>query len=158
MHLPHFQNILSAQSAPRKITLRGQVARYLKINMNVVFIEDNEGLRLLFEFKAKRLGWSVHTFDNGKTAYDWLLLHKDDVDILLIDLMVFGMTGWEILYYCPTIPSIVISARQREADIKRAFGFPQVIDYVTKPFKISLLIHVIEKAYAETRSSGLAQL
>ena len=110
---------------------------------NLVLVEDNEGLRMLLELKFKRLGWSCTAFENGMDAHTYL--EKNTPDLLIIDLMIPGASGFEVLYHFPHIPAIILSAKAREEDIERGLTFSNVVDYVTKPFKISSLIRIIEK-------------
>jgi DNA-binding response OmpR family regulator len=109
----------------------------------VTIVEDNEGLGLLLLYKCKRNGWDVNLFDNGYNASEFL--RNNTVDLIILDLMVPGVSGWEILEEFTDTDVIVVSARSRDEDLKRAFGYKNVIDYVKKPLYMSTLFEKIDK-------------
>ena len=78
---------------------------------------------------------SLLAFDGARTLED-VRAHRPDV--LVIDLMMPRMTGFDVLAQLRSMPDgrphvIVLSARGREEDVMRAFDLG-ADDYVTKPF------------------------
>ena len=79
---------------------------------------------------------TVLTFD-GEAAL--VALASRPIDLLVLDLMLPKVTGFEILHRLRDLPAprakvIVLSARGREEDITRAFDLG-ADDYLTKPFR-----------------------
>ncbi|MEO5376164.1 MAG: response regulator [Magnetococcus sp. DMHC-6] len=73
---------------------------------------------------------------NGQECLEQV--QKYDIDLILLDLMMPGISGYEVLVVLqqrsqPPLPVIVLSAKDQKSDITRAFRLGAV-DYVTKPF------------------------
>lgn len=87
--------------------------------------------------------FNVIEADNGALCLQ--LLSQHSIDIVLLDLMMPAMSGFEVLEhlrercYDKKIPVIVLSAKEQTIDIVRAFKLGAV-DYVTKPFQKEVLI------------------
>ncbi len=109
----------------------------------ILIVEDEEvianGLR--FNFEAE--GYDPVVRSDGPTSLAYLDEHPQDVSLVILDLMLPGMSGYEI---CRAIrdrdqrlPIIVLSARTLSEDKSHAFdcGTDQ---YVTKPFALPELL------------------
>jgi CheY-like chemotaxis protein len=62
--------------------------------MKALLVEDHAATRLLFETGLKRLGHQVVTAANGQEA--WNLLHREQVDLVISDVMMPEMDGLEL--------------------------------------------------------------
>lgn len=101
-------------------------------------VEDNEHTAYLLSFMLERAGFTVTTVDNGRDA-EHLLERETDIGIVLLDLMLPYVDGFELLTqmrespHWQHVPVIVVSGKTTEADVVRAFKLG-ADDYVRKPF------------------------
>jgi len=114
----------------------------------ILIIEDDvsilRGLKDNLEFE----GYKVITETNGKAGLD-LALGKN-IDLLLLDIMLPGMNGYEICRKIKKektdLPIIMLTARGSEMD--KVSGLDTgADDYVTKPFSLPELLARIRAAF-----------
>ncbi len=112
--------------------------------MRILIVEDEEALALGLKFNFEQEGYEVLLAGDGHTA---LKLFEDStapVDLVILDLMLPGMSGYEICTAIrvknKTIPILVLSARTLSEDRMHAFdcGTDQ---YITKPFVLPELLN-----------------
>lgn len=109
----------------------------------ILIVEDEEAIAngLLFNFEAE--GYEPVVVGDGPRALNYLGEHPHDVDLVLLDLMLPGMSGYEICREIRNrdqeIPILVLSARTLSEDRAHAFdcGTDQ---YMTKPFALPELL------------------
>ncbi len=103
--------------------------------MTTILVADDERniVQLARMYLAKE-GFAVESAANGEEAID--KVHQIKPDLLLLDLMMPGVDGWEVcrrLRRDNDIPIIVLTARDDEVD--KVVGLELgADDYVTKPF------------------------
>lgn len=100
----------------------------------ILLVEDDDGMRLLVARVLRESGFSVTGCRSG--AEMWSLLPGTDVDLVLLDVMLPGASGLDLLRALrakSTVPVIMLSARSEEAD--RVLGLELgADDYIAKPF------------------------
>ena len=108
----------------------------------VLIVEDDENIRQLLKLTLASFNYELVDFENGKDAYDYLQNNK--VDLAILDLMLPGMNGYDILKFIRSkatlkdLPVIILSAKDKELD--KIMGLDLgADDYLTKPFIRSLL-------------------
>ncbi len=107
----------------------------------ILVIEDDIYIGNMVEEALRKNGYGVSRAYSGTEA---LLVIKDAVpDLILLDLMLPGITGEELLPQIMNIPVIVVSAK---TDIigKVELLSGGAVDYITKPFDIRELLARIE--------------
>jgi len=100
----------------------------------VLIVEDELDIAELVELLVTRAGYAVtvaSTGEEGLTA-----LEETGADLILLDLRLPGMNGWEVcrrVRETSQVPIIVVSAyiRPQDMEASRSVGAD---DYVTKPF------------------------
>ncbi len=97
----------------------------------ILIVDDDVSIGNMLEEMLKREGYAVLRAYSGTEAL--LLLRQDKPDLALLDLMLPGMSGEEVLPHLRGIPVIVMSARA-EVDDKVELLLGGAVDYVTKPF------------------------
>lgn len=102
---------------------------------NTVLIADDEAeIRLLLRLYLEKDGYRVIEADNGEDAIR--LCEKEDVDMVLLDIMMPKMDGYQVMKRLraqSNIPIIVISAKGN--DEEKILGLDLgADDYITKPF------------------------
>ena len=87
----------------------------------------------------------VIEMDNGQDALDYLMDHFYDLDIVLLDLVMPGMNGFEVLdfmrhkHMTDYLPVIMISADDEERNIEYAFDLG-AIDFISRPFSERIVL------------------
>ena len=86
----------------------------------VLIVEDDENIRQLLKLTLASFNYELVDFENGKDAYDYLQNNK--VDLAILDLMLPGMNGYDILKFIRSkatlkdLPVIILSAKDKELD------------------------------------------
>ena len=106
----------------------------------VLIVEDEESLAEPLAFLLGKEGFTVLIAGDGPTALDEFA--NNDVDIVLLDLMLPGMSGTDVgrqLRTTSTVPVSMVTARDSEVD--KVVGLELgADDYVTKPYSSRELI------------------
>lgn len=103
----------------------------------IAIIDDDVYIGDMLEKVLKQEGYAVLRAYSGTEAL--LLLQKNRPELILLDLMLPGLSGEEILPQLSGIPVIVISAKVDVAD-KVNVLLSGAADYLTKPFEIQELL------------------
>lgn len=105
----------------------------------ILIVEDDENIRQLLKLTLQSYQYDLVDFENGQDAYDFLT--KETVDVALLDLMLPGMNGFDILKYIRSqprlkdLPVLILSAKDKELD--KIMGLDLgADDYLTKPFSV----------------------
>lgn len=106
----------------------------------ILIVEDEESLADPLAFLLRKEGFDPIVAHDGKTALAEFGRH--DVDIVLLDLMLPGMSGTDVckqLRATSSVPVIMVTARDSEID--KVVGLELgADDYVTKPYSSRELI------------------
>jgi DNA-binding response OmpR family regulator len=102
----------------------------------VLIIEDDLTLTEALEYNLKGEGYEVLTAADGLTGLD--LAREEKPDLLVLDLMLPGLDGFEICQVLrreTSLPILMLTARAGEVD--RVVGLEMgADDYLTKPFSM----------------------
>lgn len=107
----------------------------------ILVVEDEKPILRGLVDNLKEEGFDVIGENNGKSGLDTAL--KEDVDLILLDLMLPGMNGLEICKEIKkkkiAVPVIMLTAKSKEAD--KILGLELgADDYITKPFSINEVV------------------
>lgn len=111
--------------------------------MRILIVEDEVSLAEGLAFNFQQEGYQVDVAADGPTALDHLQHAVPPIDIIILDLMLPGMSGYEICREIRSrdaeLPILVLSARTLSEDKAQAFdaGSDQ---YMTKPFALPELL------------------
>lgn len=103
----------------------------------ILIVEDSVDIHNLIKEVLKKEGYNVLDSYSGTEAL--MVLEKENVDLILLDLMLPGLNGEEIIKKVTNIPIIVISAKISPEDKVNAL-LDGANDYITKPFNTSELL------------------
>jgi DNA-binding response OmpR family regulator len=113
--------------------------------MRVLVIEDDPAIRRGIVDALGFEGYSTRAAAHGDAGLD--LAVRSDCDLLLLDLVLPGKDGLEILREVrstrPTLPVIILTARGDEADRVQGLRLG-ADDYVVKPFSVKELLARVE--------------
>src|SRR3954469_1995421 len=109
----------------------------------VLIVEDDRALRELLEINLRQAGYRTLSADGGQSGLRQAQAQRPDA--VLLDLMLPGMPGTEVLSRLRAAPELgatpvmVITARAEESDqlVGLALGAD---DYITKPFSVRVLL------------------
>ena len=120
----------------------------------VMVIEDEKEIRDLVRYNFERAGYRVSTASDGEAGLKDLFASRPDV--LVLDLMLPGRSGLEILRELRAepltrdLPVVVLTARGAEMD--KLLGFEHgADDYLTKPFGVRELIARVKALLRRSR-------
>lgn len=104
---------------------------------NILIIDDDLDIGNVLEEILKNEGYSVSRAYSGTEAV--FVLSQSRPDLILLDLMLPGLSGEEVLPYIKGIPVIVMSAKV-DVENKVELLLGGAVDYVTKPFHTKELL------------------
>ena len=118
----------------------------------VMVVEDEPENRLFIGLMLRTEGYDVVEADDGPSAFE--LLSAQEPDLILLDVMMPGLNGWEVFEKLrenprwARIPVVMLTALAQRADVERAVELG-VDGYLTKPFEPADLIHKIEETLSQ---------
>ena len=106
----------------------------------ILIVEDEESLADPLAFLLRKEGFEPIIAHDGPTALEKFA--ANDIDIVLLDLMLPGMSGTEVCKQLRTTSSVpVIMVTARDSEIDKVVGLELgADDYVTKPYSSRELI------------------
>ena len=107
----------------------------------VLIVEDEQNIVDILAFNLSREGYDTMEAYDGATGLQLALEHNPD--LILLDLMLPGMSGFEVCRKIretgSSIPILMLTAREEEAD--KVMGLELgADDYITKPFSMRELM------------------
>ena len=106
----------------------------------VLIVEDDEAIAEIERDYLELSGFDVTIKSDGNSGLDAAL--SEDFDIMILDIMLPGIDGFEIckeVRNVKNIPIIMVSAKKEDIDKIRGLG-TGADDYMTKPFSPSELV------------------
>lgn len=111
--------------------------------LQILVVEDEQSISNLIKINLTRAGYACDCAYDGLAAVD--MLDKKPYDLVLLDIMLPGADGYEIMdYIAPLeIPVIFLTAKASVADRVKGLRMG-ADDYLTKPFEIIELLARVE--------------
>lgn len=126
----------------------------------ILIIDDDPHIGNMLEETLTKEGYGVLRAYSGTEAV--LLLSQAKPDLVLLDLMLPGLRGEEVLPHIKDIPVMVVSAKL-DMDNKISLLLNGAVDYVTKPFhtkellaRIAAHLRTFERMDAQEKRSILS--
>lgn len=116
----------------------------------ILIVEDEDTIRGFVLINLQKCGYTVLDADCGEKALEIFSQNVGNIDIVLLDVMMPGIDGFEtcrrIREISPSVGVIMLTAKAQEAD--KVMGLSSgADDYVTKPFSPSELIARVDALY-----------
>jgi len=120
------------------------------LQRKILIVDDERSIRELFQSAFVEAGYDVYLAEKGEQALQ--ILQQNDIDLIFLDLRLFGMNGIDlcrqikkdkplsIIYAITGWSGLFEVAECREA------GFD---DYFTKPVSPEVLLRAVEEAFAK---------
>ncbi len=121
----------------------------------ILCIEDEEEMIDLIRLILTRRGFDVRGANGGKEGLE--IIRKDHPDLILLDLMMPDMDGWEVYQQMKAdestkdIPVIVVTAKAQSIDKVLGLHIAKVDDYIAKPFSPQELLNSVDKVLARQK-------
>ena len=109
----------------------------ISIVKNILVVEDDIDIHNIIKEILQKENYKIFDAYSGTEAL--MILEKENINLILLDLMLPGINGEEIIKSEKSIPIIVISAKTSTED-KVNVLLEGANDYITKPFKAEELL------------------
>lgn len=112
----------------------------------VLVIEDDHNMRVTMRQTLEAYGYSVQSATNGKDALDYLRRSVEKPDLILLDIMMPLMSGWEFIKEqrkdaaLSSIPVVIVTASE---GVQGATLPARAL--IQKPFELTTLMTVVRK-------------
>ncbi len=134
------------------LTFLEEISITIMSEKKILLVEDDETLRGAIESFLKRLHFQVKSFNNVEMALKEL---GDDFDVVLSDVMMPGMSGYDLLKFIrtkfPQIPLILMTAFgsiEKAVDAMKNGAY----DFLVKPFSLNVLETAINAALLDRQT------
>ncbi|MBR5421810.1 MAG: response regulator transcription factor [Lachnospiraceae bacterium] len=122
----------------------------------IMVVDDESRMRKLVKDFLVKQEYSVLEAEDGEAALELFYAEKD-IDLLILDVMMPKMDGWELckeIRKTSRVPIIMLTARGDERD--ELLGFQLGVDeYISKPFSPKILVARVDAILRRT-SGGAA--
>ena len=109
----------------------------------VLIVEDEKHLAEGLRFNLEAEGYNVEVSGDGETALALLLSPDQHFDMVVLDVMLPGKSGFEVAAELRKagqfVQLLMLTARDQPQDVLRGFE-SGADDYLTKPFELAILI------------------
>ena len=109
----------------------------------ILIVEDEAHLADGLRFNLEAEGHGVDIEGDGQAALDRLLANRAAYDAVVLDVMLPGRNGFEVVKQLRTaghfVPVLMLTARSRPADVLQGFE-AGADDYLPKPFELQILL------------------
>ncbi len=109
----------------------------------VLVVEDEAHLAQGLRFNLEAEGYAAEVDGDGESATDRLLRRKEPFDAIVLDIMLPGKDGFEVVSELRAarnyVPVLMLTARGRPEDVLQGFA-AGADDYLAKPFDLSILL------------------
>jgi len=111
--------------------------------LNILIVEDEQAIANLIYVNLNEEGYKCTCATDGKQAAD--LIERENYDLILLDIMLPEIDGYELLEYIKPLGTPVIFITAKGAVNDRIKGLKLgADDYLVKPFQIGELIARVE--------------
>ena len=118
----------------------------------ILIVEDEITISRLIAVSLRRAGYDCTVANDGSTAAD--LIAEHDFDLALLDIMLPGLDGYELLATCAAGGAVIfITAKGATKDRVRGLQLG-ADDYIVKPFEIEELLARVEAVLRRTGRGG----
>lgn len=128
--------------------------------MAKILVADDEPKirKLVCDFLVK-FGYEACETEDGDETYNYYINNAESIDLVILDIMMPGMNGWKVcekIRESSTVPIIMLTARSEEFD--ELMGYESgADDYVTKPFRPTILMKKVEALLRRSTVSHISE-
>ena len=123
----------------------------------LLMVDDEEGLLATMASSLRDRGYEVITATDGESALLEHREHAKDLDLVITDLVLPGLSGWEVFTgireASPDLPVLIMSGHL-EPKLEAAVNRSGAAGFVQKPFGLNLLLKRVRELLRTRSSSG----
>ena len=123
----------------------------------ILIVEDEEHLAEGLRFNLEAEGYDVEVAADGRRAAELLTDRKESFDLVILDLMLPEMSGFEVARRTRAsgnyVRILILSAKDETGDIVRGLE-EGADDYLTKPFRLDELLARVKGLLRRRRWDG----
>jgi two-component system, chemotaxis family, chemotaxis protein CheY len=115
---------------------------------SILLVEDDVDIRLDLADLLRAEGYQVATAANGQEALDWLGQHGEEVSLILLDLMMPVMNGWDFRARQleePGLTAIPVVLLSGAGDVARHALALKTAGYLIKPLRLDSLLGIVSR-------------
>lgn len=114
-----------------------------KVMIKILIVDDEKPICDLIDFNLSAAGYSCVAVQDGNAAIE--AIEKNTFDLVLLDIMLPGASGYEVMEYIRPykVPVIFISAKHEVKDRVKGLKLG-ADDYLIKPFDVTELLARVE--------------
>jgi two-component system, OmpR family, alkaline phosphatase synthesis response regulator PhoP len=122
------------------------------MSKKVLIVDDEEVIRKLLRIHLVKWGYEVKEAVDGAQAIEQI--GKDDFDLLICDILMPKMDGWQVLKEVKSnpktkdMPVIVLTAKNQDSDMFKGYDWGANY-YMTKPFTKAQLLYGLKLMFEE---------
>jgi DNA-binding response OmpR family regulator len=124
---------------------------------HILVVEDEKHIGVGIKYNLEAEGYRVTLVEDGPTALRIVGQSNDSVDLMILDLMLPGMSGYAVCEAIRSlglrIPVMMLSARTLAEDRTRGFDVG-ANQYMSKPFDLDELLSRVKNLLTLNRSQG----
>ncbi|RIE14648.1 PAS domain-containing sensor histidine kinase, partial [Candidatus Cryosericum hinesii] len=114
----------------------------------VLVVEDEPVVRTVTQSLLTRSGYLVMTAGNGAEALDMIAQHRKEIDLIMLDMTMPGMTTGEIVRAIraldPTVPILLNSGFASNKTAKQILEEDSVQGFLAKPYDLHQLLEKVQ--------------
>lgn len=129
------------------------------MNCKILVIDDEIDIRKLVAVMLESVGYKVSIASNGQEGLDLLL--NEYFDLIITDVMMPGLDGWEVCRRVKQMPhthnTAVVFLTVRNQPLDRIMGMEvtQADGYLTKPFNQHELLEIVNMTIATKKDCAI---
>lgn len=126
----------------------------------IVVAENDDGTRMVLASALARCGYDVASVTDGQLVLS--TLESGKVGLLILDLRMPGMNGWEVLRRLKntsdhgrspmTCPPVIVISAQSDPETQRFATRLGAAAFLAKPIDLNDLSHTVRRVLREARS------
>ncbi len=123
----------------------------MKYKKNILIIDDMKQIRDILWFSLKKEGYKPILAENGRKGLDVLFDPETKIDLVILDVMMPKMNGFEVLekirvsnYIESKTPVIMLTAKAQKEDVINGLK-KGANDYILKPYKFVDLLSKVQQ-------------
>lgn len=117
----------------------------------ILIVEDEKAINDLIRFNLELVGHTCHQVFDGTSGLEEAL--NAEYDLIILDIMLPGYSGFEIMEYIRETPVIFVTARSTPQDKIKGLRLG-ADDYITKPFDIIELVERVKAVLRRTKADA----
>jgi len=125
--------------------MTGQTAQPKEKKLRILIVEDHTPTRMAMSRLIRQAGAEVTTARDGEEGLGYLLTQR--FDVLLTDLRMPKMDGFELLQHCQQLPDTHrpqrVIAISGEYEASALHGQPNQVQFLAKPFNLDHLLNML---------------